>query len=221
MKRTNNAADWTLPGTLVATHGTNASPTVSRSGVSGFSQFGIGYNPVVLPVRLLYVNAIAQGKGNLVSWATAGETGFRGFEVQRSANGRDFAPLGELKAQGGSGTTSRTYSYHDAGAQGTVYYRLKLNDLDGSYSYSKTVQVNTLRQGGPVVSLLPGPRLLLQGLSTTEGKVSISDNNGRILGSYRLSNAPVQTLDLPIMAKGVYLVLIDGLSGCSTHRVVW
>jgi hypothetical protein len=221
MKRTNDAADWTLPGTLVTTTGTNASPTVGRSGVSGFSQFGIGYNPVVLPVRLLYVNAIAQGNANLISWATAGETGFRGFEVQRSTNGRDFAPLGEVKAQGGSGTASRTYSYRDAGAQGTVYYRLRLNDVDGSYSYSKTVRVTTLQQGGPVVSLLPGPRLLLQGLANAESKVSISDNNGRILGSYRLSSAPVQTLDLPTLAKGVYLVLIDGPNGRSTHRVVW
>jgi hypothetical protein len=221
MKRADAAANWALPGTLVATTGTNVSPTVGRSGVSGFSQFGVGYDPVVLPVRLLYVNAIAQGNANLVSWATAGETGFRGFEVQRSTNGRDFAPLGEVKAQGGSGTTSRTYSYRDAGAQGTVYYRLKMNDLDGSYSYSKTVKVTTLQQGGPVVSLLPGPRLLLQGLANAESKVTISDNSGRILGSYRLSNAPVQTLDLPALAKGVYLVLIDGATGRSTHRVVW
>ena len=94
-----------------------------------------------LPVELKSFSAsVSDGFVNL-TWSTATETNNKGFEIQRKANGNDFAAIGYVQ---GKGTTTQiqSYSFVDNDVQSGKYqYRLKQIDLDGSYSFSNVVEV--------------------------------------------------------------------------------
>lgn len=96
----------------------------------------------VLPVELTSFSAAGTKDGVQLKWATATETNNRGFEVQRSNNGKGFNTIGFVN---GNGTTSQkmNYTFVDRNAQsGKQIYRLKQMDFSGAFEYSKTVEVD-------------------------------------------------------------------------------
>lgn len=107
-------------------------------------------NPVV-PVELISFNYEVVGENVLLSWTTATETNNQGFEVQ-SQTGSGQRAAGNWEEIGfvpGFGTTSepKSYSFIDAlsltpSLTRTLSYRLKQIDLDGTFNYSKVIEVN-------------------------------------------------------------------------------
>ncbi len=110
------------------------------------------------PVELTSFKAESNADGVVLRWNTATEKNNRGFEVERSQKSNPPAGEAGVKSQNdwgkigfvaGSGTSTepRVYSFRDEDLlNGTVSYRLKQIDLDGSVHYSDMieVQVNTL-----------------------------------------------------------------------------
>jgi len=96
----------------------------------------------VTPVELTsFVANVIDGKVNL-TWSTATETNNSGFAVERSSNGVEFTQVGFVK---GNGTTTErnSYSFVDNGLNAGKYtYRLKQTDFDGTYEYTKSVEVS-------------------------------------------------------------------------------
>jgi hypothetical protein len=109
------------------------------------SEFGnfvaYGSAPVVvelggssLPVKLLSWTATKQGKSVLLKWSVE-ESEFSHYEVEKSADGVNFTKWATVI--GGH----RDYSMYDLFPFPTTYYRLKMVDLDGSYSYSRVISI--------------------------------------------------------------------------------
>jgi hypothetical protein len=78
-------------------------------------------------------------------WTTAVESNLKGFEIERGLDGKSFQFLAFVEAAGNS-SSPRDYVYEDRTvfkSLGNVYYyRLKLVDFDGSFSYyDKVVSV--------------------------------------------------------------------------------
>ncbi len=95
-----------------------------------------------LPVELTSFNASASGNNVNLTWTTATEKNNRGFEVERKSADGEFASCAFIN---GAGTTieSRSYTYTDTKlSEGKYTYRLKQIDLDGSFTYSKAVEVD-------------------------------------------------------------------------------
>ena len=100
-----------------------------------------------LPVELTSFTAVAKGRGVELAWKTASELNNKGFEIQRkelnqSADGsmNQWHGVGFIA---GHGTTNapQSYTFVDNSASGTVQYRLKQVDNDGSFEYSNAVEV--------------------------------------------------------------------------------
>jgi hypothetical protein len=116
--------------------------------------------PSTLPVLLSWFRAVKNDNGVSLSWQTETEVNNRGFDIERSADGVNFAPIGFMASKATSGNSSSTlfYNFDDrsrlTGRQ--AYYRLKQSDLNGKSKYSdiKTVRVDA---GVPVVSVYPNP----------------------------------------------------------------
>ena len=95
-----------------------------------------------IPVELVSFGASVQGNSVNLSWQTATELNNSGFEIQRKTENSNWNKIGFVE---GAGTTteSRSYSFSDSySGQGTVSYRLKQIDFDGTSTYSKVVNVN-------------------------------------------------------------------------------
>ncbi len=113
--------------------------TRNYSSVSYFDN--IEFVHTTVPVELTTFQAVALRNNVMLKWATATETNNSGFEIQRSSDNTNFARIGFVK---GNGTTTNIsqYQFLDKNVSGSLYYRLKQTDLDGSYKYSKVVEVN-------------------------------------------------------------------------------
>jgi hypothetical protein len=101
----------------------------------------------VLPVKLTSFTVGADQNGHTVDvrW-TASMDDNSDFIVERSANGSDFSALTTISASS-AGTTSRSFSYHDAQPlPGRSFYRLKCIEEGSAAVYSRIIPVNfTLR----------------------------------------------------------------------------
>jgi hypothetical protein len=95
----------------------------------------------VIPVELVSFKAEVGKSGITLNWETASETNNMGFEIERMING-NWSKIGFVE---GNGTTTEfnNYSYSDKpNTSGSVSYRLKQVDYDGSFTYSKVVDVD-------------------------------------------------------------------------------
>ncbi len=100
----------------------------------------------VVPVELTSFTAIVNGNGVNLSWSTATETNNKGFEVEKQiSNPQSSVNKWESIAFiEGNGTTTlnHTYTFTDKNTlTGKYLYRLKQLDFNGSYMYSKGVEV--------------------------------------------------------------------------------
>ena len=96
----------------------------------------------VVPVELTSFAASVNGNSVSLKWATATETNNSGFEVERKSSSTGWQKIAFVQ---GNGTTTqpKSYSYSDRNlADGKYSYRLKQIDLDGTFDYSKVVEVN-------------------------------------------------------------------------------
>lgn len=101
----------------------------------------IGTSPV--PVELTSFTAASVDNNVTLNWSTATELNNSGFQIERS-NGSAYQVVGFVA---GHGTTTEAvnYSFVDQNVEsGTYTYRLKQVDLDGTFEYSNTIEVEVL-----------------------------------------------------------------------------
>jgi photosystem II stability/assembly factor-like uncharacterized protein len=126
------------------------------SGISSFHAllnyvgYGVGSNGLVLkyydtlyvPVELISFTADYINKSVNLKWMTASELNNYGFEIQR-AFGDNFWEV--INFVSGKGTTleANVYCFNDKTyQQGIVRYRLKQIDYNGSFTFSKVIQLD-------------------------------------------------------------------------------
>ena len=144
LKRSTPGGNWTLDGTHSAGTGTTGTPVVHRTGMTGFSEFGVGGasdNP--LPVELTGFSAVIKESAVLLNWKTETEVNNYGFEIQRSVTTDKWDVLGFVEGHGNSNSL-KEYSFTDTdvNSSGIYYYRLKQIDNDGAYEFSNQIEVN-------------------------------------------------------------------------------
>ena len=165
-----------------------------------------------LPVELTAFTATAEGTAAVrLAWATASEKNSRAFEVERSLDGRAFAPIGTVAAAGSS-STPRSYELldpHPPIHQSALYYRLRQVDADGTFSYSPVRTVSLTHLLNYAFTLFPNPA---HGAATLTGTlpgtvVTVTDALGRPVTSATADAAGTAALALPAgQPAGVYVV---------------
>ncbi|WP_205504195.1 T9SS type A sorting domain-containing protein [Rufibacter psychrotolerans] len=171
-----------------------------------------GPNP--LPVTLTAFDAKKVADGAQLNWITASEIDNERFVVERSQDGKSFAPIGEVKGAGNSNTLLK-YSFLDrAPRHGANYYRLTQYDYDGVSETSKVVYVNVRVVPSDKASLkaYPNPtseELTIQtsATSATDQVVYIFNSVGSVVKSVVLPKHQA-SLNIPVreLPSGLYLV---------------
>lgn len=123
---------------------------------SGYSNLAC-VSVLVVPVEMSLFTVDINSTGDYVTlrWETVSELNNQGFEIERASSPDTRSIFGSSSilewekigfVQGKGTTTEKSiYSfvdnYNNAGFNGTLYYRLKQIDFDGTFSYSGTVSV--------------------------------------------------------------------------------
>jgi hypothetical protein len=185
----------------------------------------------VVPVELVSFNAFAKGQEVNLSWITATELNNSGFSIERKLSSSDWQIIGFVK---GVGTTTFTsnYSFTDKNVESnkTYSYRLKQIDFDGTFSYSKIVQVSTnlintfeLKQNYPnpfnpstQISFSLGKngfvKLVVYNLLGQEVKTLV--NRNMEAGSHGI------TFDASDLQSGVYIYKIESAGSTLTRKMI-
>jgi hypothetical protein len=88
-----------------------------------------------LPVTLLSFDGKVLEITIQLNWKTTAETNFSHFEIQKSADSKEFGTIGNVK-----GISQSIYNFTDTNpTEGQNYYRLRMVDLDGTTAFSKII----------------------------------------------------------------------------------
>jgi len=145
----NNGTNWVelpnnLPNTVIMHLDYSPSNQMMRAGTHGRGVYE-AFIDLTIPVELLSFTAGTGVNTVVLNWSTATETNNQGFEIERKLKNQEWVTIAFVQ---GKGTTTeiQNYSYTDDYSQvpyeGTVLYRLKQIDYDGTYEYSDQLAVN-------------------------------------------------------------------------------
>ena len=95
----------------------------------------------VVPVELINFTARIVNGITLLEWTTVSETNNLGFEVERKLAEQGWVTIAFVEGHGTT-TKNQNYRFSDEGIAGTLYYRLKQIDYDGSITFSEEIEVN-------------------------------------------------------------------------------
>ncbi len=170
-------------------------------------------NLIVLPLHLIGFSGVKQAGCTQLQWQTADESNTKLFEIERSSDGKNFTKVATLNS---AGTGNSSYSIHDDVVYSDkIFYRLKIIDRDGRFSYSQIIWLNSNTDGKIIIYPNPAMDLININIGSTgilKTKAGIFDVNGRLMQNV-LINADQQQIDVHTLAKGAYLIkFADGSS---------
>jgi Leucine-rich repeat (LRR) protein len=215
----NNTYRWYRDNMLVATNVGNPNflatnlgvyyVTVSNSQLPLLTLKSINFSITSLPVTLISFEGKHEDGQNKVVWKTTSETTNKGFEIERSADARNFEKIGFVD---GSGDTKESQFYHftDLNPLATSYYRLKQVDYDGKFEYSKVIMI---KGSEAVFKIYPNPskdELIVSGIEGEQDLYIVNDAGRIILQTKAISGKPVS---LRSLKSGLYTVRVGNDQG--------
>ncbi|MEN9525781.1 MAG: hypothetical protein RLZZ256_1165, partial [Bacteroidota bacterium] len=192
--------------------GDNTTNSVSH-GFSQFSPFVVSRTDITLPVTFTSLTGtIRNGRANL-NWNIADEHNVDRYEVEESANGRQFQAFTQVDA-----ASRNSYQATDAQLHtGANYYRVKAVDIDGKLTYSKIIRLDNNSAVDNDIRIYPNP---------SRGEINLGLNIPAGNYQIRLINAVGQTVyqqpltheggsrslpvSLPKLSHGIYQMEVRG-----------
>jgi hypothetical protein len=219
------ATAWTQCGVHNNFTQTEAGGTAhaERSGYTcnSFSDWSIGFAPVILPIELTTFDVTSSDDDAILTWLTAAEYNSDFFAVERSTDGINFGEIGRVTAAGQS-SLMRNYSFIDYSiselAVTKIYYRLRMVDLDQSYKYSEVrlVDLNGSMEHDVIV-VYPNPftdnaNILWNAFADASAAIQLVDVAGRVIVEkhFEISQGAnvISPFEIHSLAAGVYFLHI-------------
>ncbi len=188
--------------------------------------YAVWVQGAVFPAELVHFDVERSGIQDVqLKWRSTSEANFYAYHIERSSDAKTFHTIGKVMAQG-TAQRGADYTWTDEALPlgRTWYYRLRMEDQDGSVQYSPVRSI-PLPAAEQLFRAWPNPfreRIFLQGLGTNETSlwVRLSDAYGRLVFANPLAEGPaaepVQAITPGSLLAGVYwLQVTDG------RQVLW
>ncbi|OAQ38321.1 hypothetical protein A5893_16165 [Pedobacter psychrophilus] len=179
----------------------------------------VNYGTVTLPLTLLAFDAKKSLNTVELSWKTTNEVNTNRAEVERAANSADFIKIGEVATNNISGV--HFYSFTDVSPlAGNNYYRLKMIDNDGAFTYSP---IKTLSAD---VSLMIYPNPVTTQLNISLSNIAdmvnakVYDATGKVVSSANVVNTAKFSINMQSLSNGTYVLKLDVDGAVSTRKFV-
>jgi alpha-mannosidase len=110
---------------------------------------------IALPVKSLSFSGDKIQSSNILKWDNKGEDLLQKYELERSTNGQQFSKINTIIAKAGV-TNNYTYTDNDINLATPYYYRLKMINTNGSFSYSSTILIRAAKEASNII-IFPNP----------------------------------------------------------------
>jgi hypothetical protein len=194
------------------------------------------------PVVLEDFQASVESPGEVqLTWRTASESNSHEFVIERAtiapnescflgkcSNTIDFKQIARIPAAGNS-TTPRNYQFMDrAVPSGMNYYRLRMEDADGSVAISYIIEV-LMVQGKSILEVYPNPtndilHIRIFEEHAAEAQLSMYDISGREIWKHNISvSEGLAEMNVQVcgFAAGVYIIVYKQGDQKQTKKVIF
>jgi hypothetical protein len=233
---TYNAGNWPSGGVTVPAPGGQPTPVVKIDPIDGsvivtipfkvtdnatFTSTNTGIVTIPfgapLPLDLIAFDARKDGSFSLLTWQTANEDHVKSFEIERSITGSNYNKVGTVAAANTDGVND--YKFYDRTPNtGVNFYRLRMVDADGKFTYSNVKTVE-FADGKMEITMYPNPAASELNITMKTGNcadmknasVSVIDISGRTVMTQAWSDVcrnPTKVLNLNGLTDGAYYVNI-------------
>ncbi|MBP6409478.1 MAG: choice-of-anchor D domain-containing protein [Pseudarcicella sp.] len=188
--------------------------------VSGFSGFFVN-TPSAAPLSASLASFTAKknsSKSNILVWNVTNETDFKGYEIEKSTDGKLFEKVGFVQAN-----HSPSYKFVDNNVSANAnYYRLKMINTNETWVHSRIEYVENGTENTRVSQVYPNP------VSGKQIRIDIESNEDKILQTqivdilgmqYLAKDIKVQAginkviIDLPNLLSKIYFIRLKDQSG--------
>lgn len=184
-----------------------------------FSRFA--FSAAILPVTLTHFSATKTSGNVLLNWKTSQEINTKEFAIERSADGANFAAIGNLAAV--NALSGSQYEWVDKLPVAIGYYRLKIIDQDGKFNYSKVVKISFGKQSDIQVSPNPATNFItirFNDAVVNSAQVLLFDLSGRMVKQQTISTTAPQFISLTGITKGLYHLKLVTDQQVITRKIV-
>ncbi len=182
-------------------------------------------NTGVLPVKFTGFQAFANTNGTELKWYVAENEWSKKYEVEQSADGRNFQTTATVLPSEKTG--NEMYHFKNTAASSKIFYRIKLIDNSNKVSYSNTLAVGNNAQTSGMLSITQNPVE-----SYLNFQVNAAQNTQATINIYNASGVKVHTQNTTLaigrnsvtvnvdgrMYTGVYVLEVKSSFGQSTVK---
>jgi hypothetical protein len=184
-------------------------------------------NVGVLPVRFTGFQAVTTSNNAELKWYVADNETGKQFEIEKSADGKNFYSAALIFSTSKSG--NEEYTYHDVMSSAKTFYRIKLIDKNNKISYSNSLAVGSSIKTSGNLSLNQNPvesYLVFQFKSSenSSATINIYNTSGAMVYSQKTNltkdaNAVAINLDGKVF-PGLYVLEVKSLSDHNTVKFI-
>lgn len=164
---------------------------------------------------------------SVLNWNASSQTDLNSYDIQRSNDGISFNNIGNVKAIKTS--SGNSYNFIDKLPNaGLNYYRLKMNETTGYFTYGNIVALNALFKGIKVNTVYPNPfrnqiKVAISSENAEPVTIRITDDAGRLLKVNRVitqkgSNEFLFN-DLESLKAGLYIIEVKTLYSSTRTKI--
>lgn len=175
----------------------------------------------VLPLDLTDFTATPLNRFVRLNWKTSYERDLRDFEVEYSTDAIRYSSAGAVPAQNAPNGASYQFD-HTPPARSVIYYRVKMVNIDATYTYSPIAMVDlrgNIKQNFVYPSMITDKTVSLH-LDQPFNTVELISKNGAIVFRKDIKGA-MGRIDVPVpsLPGGIYIVQIKNAQTSLSQRV--
>jgi len=172
-------------------------------------------NLYILPLTVINFSGKNSGNYNDLNWKTNAEVNVLKFELERSLDGSSYSKLASVAAKNIASGANYGYrdNIHSIYNSNSIFYRLKMIDIDGQYRYSNVVNIklpyrpNLIVEGNPFGSEV---RMVYNSQVNDRAVVRLFDAAGKCLMTRTFQLAPginrLTLNNLQMIPHGTYIM---------------
>ncbi|MGC4101225.1 choice-of-anchor tandem repeat GloVer-containing protein [Ferruginibacter sp.] len=191
---------------------------VLTASINSFSTFYFAKNTfTTLPLNLISFDGIKQDQTVKLNWVTENEINTQNFEVEKSSNASSFTKIATVAAKGNSIQTSYTATDNQPFA-GINYYRLKLLDKNGQFSYSNIVKIDFSKKYS--ITILPNPAkdyITINGAGAFT-QVQVIDAAGKVVK--QMNKTSNNRYSVSSLERGLYFIRLVGADETVVSKIM-
>ncbi len=180
----------------------------------------------ILPITFTDFKAERKGAAINIYWRTLTEINSKGFEVEKSADGRIFSTMAFIESQAADGFSSNQLQYKFTDTKPLAigsYYRFKQIDKNGKFSYSAVMYVKGISSSVfALQTVFPSPakdkvNVVLQSPFAGNISLNIADVSGKIIKRQAINVMAGDNLvkiDVSVLPPGIYFIKANCSNGC-------